>query len=654
MNNTQLPPLPPTGIVSSTNKASPVPASSAITIVAAVVREAPQNLRKIEPARQVEGRVVASDPQTRQTTISTPEGEITIETEIPLPPETEVIVTLYTQKNVDLANIAIAKREAEVAQELAEIIPLKTPAPPPPLVDGDVVIVIILPEDAPVATLPPKPVDATVKDIAAAIDEIVQTIISAKVPLASLPPLPPEILALKDAVIAGKTQEVLSALPSARLAEVTEFLVRPDITAAFDKKLTPQTLRTLETLNPLEVKAPPMDDNIFDIIKAQISSKITGDVQTEDAPAPAPPPALFNVMRSMMPLLENSDSVTEPLAAYIRQFMPRDTMAQIAKADVFATPLNMAEMRVIKVIPPGAPVPQIATNTGQIVGTVDAMTPKGFPLIKTETAHLVLRTPHDIAVGSTIIFDMRPLTADDIIAQSYSTTVMPLLQTADEFVPLFSKSWPAMQDALQTSSMVPAQAAIMQAFKDTMPSPNAKMVPATLFFMAALRMGNIENWLGAGTLQLLRDSGKRDVADDITRDFGKIAGQSKETLAGDWRMIAMPMLHDDQLSQIKMFIRHQQDPDNKDDKDAKPMTRFLLNLNLSRMGDLQIDGLMRQKRLDLILRSEAPLHALIRQDLMQAYTRALDQTGMQGALSFQVKAQNWVQVELPTVAGTMV
>lgn len=653
MNNTQLPPLPPTGIVSSTNKASPVPAASAITIVAAVVREAPQNLRKIEPARQVEGRVISSDPQTRQTTISTPEGEITVETETPLPPETEVIVTLYTQKNVDLANIAIARREAEIAQELAEIIPPKTPAPPPPLNEGDVVIVIILPEDTPPVPLAPKPVDATVKDIAAAVDDIVQTIIAGKIPLASLPPLPPEILALKDAVLTGKTLETLSALPPHALAEVTEFLIRPDIVSAFDKKLSPQTLRTLETLNPLEVKAPPLDDNIFDIIKAQISSKITGDVQTEDAPAPAPPPALFNVMRSMMPLLENSDSVTEPLAAYIRQFMPRDTMAQIAKADVFATPLNMAEMRVIKVIPPGAPIPQIATNSGQIIGTVDAMTPKGFPLIKTETAHLVLRTPHDIAVGSTVIFDMRPLTADDIIAQSYSTTTMPVLQTAEEFAPLFSKSWPALQDALQTS-ISPAQAAIMQSFKDTMPAPNAKMVPATLFFMAALRMGNIESWLGAGTLQLLRDSGKRDVADDITRDFGKIAGQSKETLAGDWRMIAMPMLHDEHLSQIKMFIRNQQDPDNKDDKDAKPMTRFLLNLNLSRMGDLQIDGLMRQKRLDLILRSEAALPALIRQDLMQAYTRALDQTAMQGALSFQVKTQNWVQVELPTIAGTMV
>ena len=85
-----------------------------------------------------------------------------------------------------------------------------------------------------------------------------------------------------------------------------------------------------------------------------------------------------------------------------------------------------------------------------------------------------------------------------------------------------------------------------------------------------------------------------------------------------------------------MFLRHgPQDRDSGGGEDDADQTRFVVEVEMSRLGDLQLDGLVRGKRLDLILRSRAPLPDFMRRDITQIFHEANEITGNRGKIGFQ-------------------
>jgi hypothetical protein len=168
----------------------------------------------------------------------------------------------------------------------------------------------------------------------------------------------------------------------------------------------------------------------------------------------------------------------------------------------------------------------------------------------------IFETPVTVAAGSTLLIDIQPMTPEQILSQYRpelgSWTAVPAMRG---FEPLVSKNWPALQDALQ--ALQHATADVATTLRNTLPTASPRLVPTALFFLAALRMGGIENWLGPNTLQSLRDMGKRDIADRLAGDFSRLSAQSKEPLTNEWRAISIPLQHDEQISQMQFFIRRQ-------------------------------------------------------------------------------------------------
>ena len=60
--------------------------------------------------------------------------------------------------------------------------------------------------------------------------------------------------------------------------------------------------------------------------------------------------------------------------------------------------------------------------------------------------------------------------------------------------------------------------------------------------------------------------------------------------------------------------------------------RFVIDLDLSALGAMQLDGLVHGKRLDLILRSQAELPVAMRHDIARVFDDALDISGMEGSV----------------------
>lgn len=88
--------------------------------------------------------------------------------------------------------------------------------------------------------------------------------------------------------------------------------------------------------------------------------------------------------------------------------------------------------------------------------------------------------------------------------------------------------------------------------------------------------------------------------------------------------------------------------------------RFLINVRLTRLGALELDGLMNDSgdRFDLIVRSEAMLPPAVRSGVRQMFETALDILSARGGLAFKAEGQHAPEPEPsdrpPSTAGVVV
>ena len=75
-------------------------------------------------------------------------------------------------------------------------------------------------------------------------------------------------------------------------------------------------------------------------------------------------------------------------------------------------------------------------------------------------------------------------------------------------------------------------------------------------------------------------------------------------------------------------------------------TRFIFDLNLTRLGDVQLDGLMKSRRLDLILRTGTMFSHSMQTAMREKYQNVLELGNLTGDLVFQNRMDQWVRVKV--------
>jgi len=121
------------------------------------------------------------------------------------------------------------------------------------------------------------------------------------------------------------------------------------------------------------------------------------------------------------------------------------------------------------------------------------------------------------------------------------------------------------------------------------------------------------------------------------------AGEPAAATQSDWRAVPLPMFWENEIHRITLYTRQESD-ENEKQQNGQNGTRFVMDLSLSRMGDVQIDGLVKDNRLDLILRTEHHFSAPMQQTMRQAYSGALAYTDLVGELNFQGETDKWIHV----------
>ncbi|HVM84718.1 MAG TPA: hypothetical protein VMW18_12580, partial [Candidatus Binatia bacterium] len=89
------------------------------------------------------------------------------------------------------------------------------------------------------------------------------------------------------------------------------------------------------------------------------------------------------------------------------------------------------------------------------------------------------------------------------------------------------------------------------------------------------------------------------------------------------------------LTQINLYYRHGGGGDDPEEEKKGRGTRFLVEVNFAALGAFQLDGLIRGKRFDLMIRSRRRLGPDQRRDISGIFEQALELGGCKGGVEFR-------------------
>ena len=313
-------------------------------------------------------------------------------------------------------------------------------------------------------------------------------------------------------------------------------------------------------------------------------------------------------------------------------------------------------------LPIGMPVSGIATPAegvpqglaklpvGALVsGTVIGHNGAGQVLLRTVAGTLAIAGNVDMARGSVVSLRVRGGSASSLAVESVDDAPAPAVSARpsagtspgapprpavrDEGPVALSREWPDLREAVAVLRRANQGAAGATAER-AVPAPGANLAGAVLFFLSALMRGNLVGWLGHDAVKLLEDQGQAELVGRLSARFRRLARLAGHPAPGDWQALFVPLLDGEAVRQLRLFIRRRRRGRGAGEGDHG--TRFVIELELSRIGDLQLDGLVRERRFDLVLRSHRALSDIVRCGVTDLFADGLAATGLSGGLAFQV------------------
>lgn len=289
---------------------------------------------------------------------------------------------------------------------------------------------------------------------------------------------------------------------------------------------------------------------------------------------------------------------------------------------------------------PAATMPSLSAGTA-LTGVVTGTTSHGVPIVQTHGGMLALNGSGPLPAGTKLSFEIiqTPRIPPGPMPEGFQQAQQMGLKEGL----LHWKSWPTVGEAAQALAQVSPQQAAQ--FAAQIPKADNQLAANLLMFLGVLKTGDMKSWMGEQSSRILQRT-RPDVARKLSDDI-KLASQISDEPRGDWRAHIIPFFNGQDIDKILMLTRHQPDEEEEDGKEKGK--RFVLDINLSQLGRMQLDGLVKakSKQVDLIIRTDNPLPRTMRGDIQNIYTEAGKITGMTGAVSFQAAPANFIDLPAP-------
>ncbi len=528
-------------------------------------------------------------PDPRVTVLATPKGDIPLRTDVSLPQGAtlEVVVTRTTPEQVTVRLVAV---NGQPVQQAPAPLPQTPPPPPgapgtpPPLPQGQA----WWPGGAqPVTALP------TISAFVLNAPPVPEGVVPTGVTIPTLPGTTPVI-----SPTASQATPTAQNAPQATQQPTPIFSTGADLAL----KITAITLPTAAPVAPAAVTIPAVASGAPPVIDV---------VPTVVTPAPAQP----NVAATAPQI---------PLQAMSAPAIPIDAAApapglQLPRSEGWPADVPQPPATV------QTPAPA-AVVTGTVIRIAD-----GVPVVRIADADVQLNIRANLPVGTTVTLEVRTqqLTLAPPMAPAPPAALVPLS--------VAQPGWPALAAAVQMLQRLDPQAA--QALMNAIPDGGPRTAAAMMSFAQALRTGETRQWPGDASLRALERAGPRGahLAGQIAAEVADLGRQARD-VGTEWRALPMPWQADGKIERIRLLMR-ETDPDAEAEKRKRGGgTRFVIDLDLSRLGPLQVDGMIKPeaRNFDVMIRTKTPLPEEMQRDLAGIFATSNAAMNLVGGLTFQV------------------
>jgi hypothetical protein len=278
-------------------------------------------------------------------------------------------------------------------------------------------------------------------------------------------------------------------------------------------------------------------------------------------------------------------------------------------------------LRIVSVVPAASQTPLTASKAqGALIGTVTGTTPTGQTIVQTPLGEISLSARSTLPHGTQLHLQM------------LGAPKFPM-RTGDTSSLLLSQQWETLKDAMAAiQSSDPAAARNM--VQRVLPQAGGPMTTGMLFFLAAIMTGDLRRWMGEEAMRVLQRSGG-NLLDRLRQDVGEMQRMANEPSGQEWRSYLIPLLAGVDLQQLKLFIRGEKEPDEDGKQEKNRNIRFVIEVEFSKLGPFQFDGLTRDKTIDLMVRTRDALAKDIRDDIREIFGTAISALGFTGSINFQ-------------------
>jgi hypothetical protein len=288
-------------------------------------------------------------------------------------------------------------------------------------------------------------------------------------------------------------------------------------------------------------------------------------------------------------------------------------------------PGTAVQVRVLALAPSAQTLPQppvTASSAGIFSGVVTGQTASGGVSVQTPIGTLNLSTPTPPTTGTQLLLQMvgepRPPLPGSGVAHGSGAR----FEALRDAVSLLRGGDPAAAQRLT---------------QGLLPQPNAQFGLAAAFLANAVRQGRFESWGGSETLRALDKAGGAGLKARLDGDMTQAQARVTDSSGQDWRVMTLPFLNQEKIEEIRLYMRDRQDAeDGKGDGDAPRPKRFIIEADFSRLGPIQLDGLSREKHVDVAVRSHRPLDEAAQREIEALFADTVTAMGLTGRVDFRV------------------
>jgi hypothetical protein len=464
----------------------------------------------------------------------------------------------------------------------------------------------------------------------------------------ALPGAAPVIAARPAAASVAALPEV--TISAAALPEVPVSAAATVLLALQEAMQTPAPI-PLPVLAPAAaLLSPPMAETVAAALPAPAATTMVPPIALPDPPVEAAP---------ALPVPTEAEIQPTPTAALLGLPPPAPTAADPNDQPVPAPAITAPSAET----PPSGPIPQIAAATAvptpsavtqpatgiqnavasppindaaafqaqvlTLAGRVTAPRAPAETLVETAIGTLALPLPAPLPLGVAVQLRVSAVAPPQAAPHAGAAHGAP---EPNEPVP--DTAPPSLIEEL-VRALAPAGAGPISEIHQMLAlQPGDGLAAAIISFLTGMRPSTPQRNADIPSRKALLDAGRKDLVDRLDRAGTEIGTTRPPHGPDGWTVTILPFLGQASVRPMRLYRKRHEDKDAGGKSKGKPSERFMLEVELKRMGPLQFDGLIRERRFDLVVRSRDPFAPPLQKLVEQVFQDGLLLTGWSGEIGF--------------------